>query len=158
MLKEKLNSLLSEREVIIRRDGEVKYLSLGKKTLGLAYSLASLIIASVAFGGYSYYDLTEELEANNQKINHLEKSKSKLAKILYRSNNKLQTARTELDQQYDRMEQIVGERKNLHQTLKSVHANLQRTTSDRNNSAEYASSLESKIGSLTNNLTWKSVV
>ncbi len=152
MLKEKFAKLITQREIIVRRDGEVKYLSLGKKSLALTYSFCILAAGASIYSGYSYFSLVNKLEVSSQKIEHLENTKSKLAKNLYRSNAKLVATRTELDQQYDRIEKIVGERINLHETLKSVHANLKQTTSDRNNSAEYATTLESKIGILTNNL------
>jgi murein DD-endopeptidase MepM/ murein hydrolase activator NlpD len=152
MLKEKFAKLITQREIIVRRDGEVKYLSLGKKSLALTYSFCILAAGASIYSGYSYFSLVNKLEVSSQKIEHLEITKSKLAKNLYRSNAKLVATRTELDQQYDRIEKIVGERINLHETLKSVHANLKQTTSDRNNSAEYATTLESKIGILTNNL------
>lgn len=152
MLKKIIKKLVSGREIIIRQNGEVKYVSLQAKALGTFYGAVAIVIAAALFSAWSYYDLSESLNARDQKISKFKGTIAELTAGFSKSQTNLKLARNELDQQYDRIEKVIAERANLHETLKSVHADLKQTKFDRNSRAEYASALESKIGSLTNGL------
>ena len=152
MLKQIFKKLISRREVIIRHNGEVKYISLEAKQLGVLYAGVGILTAAVLFSGYSYYDLSAKLDSSNHRISGFENTIAVLTADFSQSQSNLKMARTELDQQYDRIEKVITERASLHKTLQSLHADLTQTKFDRNDRAEYATTLESKIGSLTNSL------
>lgn len=152
MLKKIVKKFAGEREIIIRRDGEVKYVSLRPKMLGIAYGVTGVVFAAALFSAWSYYDLSKTLNNRDSEISDFKATIADLTVDISKTRTNLNQARSELDQQYDRIEKVITERSNLHETLKSVHADLKQTKFDRNNSAEYASALESKIGSLTNKL------
>ncbi|MCG8491923.1 MAG: peptidoglycan DD-metalloendopeptidase family protein [Sneathiellales bacterium] len=151
-LKAALGRLFQERQIIVSSQGKPSY-----------YKLTTRLQISAAIGAVSCATLIAGLTVNtvsqnrtiktqNNQLAGLQEKVRTVSSNLLLSKSNLQLTKTELDQQYARLEEILGERQNLETTLKTATASLKRTATDLDSRDQYAKDLENRIAMLSERL------
>jgi murein DD-endopeptidase MepM/ murein hydrolase activator NlpD len=140
------------RQIIVSTDGQPKYFTLSRAA---QYSVAAAGFATVVLiAGMSWHIATQKTELDQQQyqLSHLQEKVRSVSSNLLHTRASLRLTKSELDQQYTRLEGILSQRQNLEQTLKVATANLQKKTTDLSSRDQYARDLEGRINMLTSRL------
>jgi len=141
------------RQIIVSTDGQPIYLHIGTKAQIAALTGCVSAIAIIV-------GLTLHTSAQNDAIGYQNKQLTLLqdkvrdvsSHLLYSRAN-LTLTKSELDQQYARLENILNERRNLETTLQTATANLEQKNHDITNRDQYARDLENRINMLSTRLS-----
>ena len=141
------------RQIIVSTDGQPKYLQIGPKIQIAA--LATCVSAVALIGGLIIHtiDQNDAIGYQNRQLTLLQEKVRDVSSHLLYSRANLTLTKSELDQQYTRLENILNERRNLETTLKTATANLQQKNNDITNRDQYARDLEYRINLLSSRLT-----
>jgi len=105
-------------------------------------------------GGLVLYTANQNdaLGYQNKQLTLLQDKVRDISSTLLHSQSNLSLAKSELDQQYARLENILSQRQNLEITLQTATANLEQKAHDINSRDQYADDLENRINLLSTRL------
>lgn len=150
--KQVLDRIFADRQIIISTNGRLKSIQLGKS------SQLALLVGSVCAVGlvsalvFQFGTQRNLLSAQNMQIVQLQDKVRSVSANLLSSKSNLFLTKSELDQQYARLEDILSERHNLQETLQTATAHLEQNASALDNRDQYARDLENRIHLLSQKL------
>ena len=151
-LKGTLGRIFAPRQIIVSTDGQPKYYNLSAK-LQVSLALGGVSVAAIMVGLVATAAFQEEQIAHrDHQLTLLQDKVRTVSSHLLYSRSNLTMTKEELDRQYARLEDILGQRENLKSTLEMATANLQQKSNDLNNRDEYAHDLETRIKMLSTRL------
>ncbi|MBL4906078.1 MAG: peptidoglycan DD-metalloendopeptidase family protein [Sneathiella sp.] len=152
-LKPVLDRIFVDRQVIISTRGQPKYFKVSKNAqIGLiagSVCAVSLMVALIVQNSIQRDQLTKQ----GTQLTLLQDKVRTVTASLLLSKSTLSLTKTELDQQYARLEEILSERHNLKETLQTATADLKQKDSALDNRDQYARDLEDRIHMLSRKLT-----
>lgn len=152
-LKPVLDKLFVERQIIISTQGQLKYYKVSKKAQGALLTSAVALVCAMGLLTLQNTAQSDRIAAQDKLLTLMQEKVQTVSANLISSKSNLSLAKSELDQQYVRLEEILSERQNLKSTLLATTTNLQKKKSALNNRDQYASNLEDRIRLLSERLT-----
>jgi len=141
------------RQIIVSTDGQPIYLHIGTKAQIAA--LTSCVSAIAIIVGLTLHTSAQNdaIGYQNKQLTLLQDKVRDVSSHLLYSRANLTLTKSELDQQYARLENILNERRNLETTLQTATANLEQKNHDITNRDQYARDLENRINMLSTRLS-----
>ncbi|MEH6477212.1 MAG: peptidoglycan DD-metalloendopeptidase family protein [Sneathiella sp.] len=141
------------RQIIVSTDGQPKYLHIGTKAQIAA--LTGCVSAIAIIVGLTLHTSAQNdaIGYQNKQLTLLQEKVRDVSSHLLYSRANLTLTKSELDQQYARLENILNERRNLETTLQTATANLEQKNHDITNRDQYARDLENRINMLSTRLS-----
>ncbi|MEH6403683.1 MAG: peptidoglycan DD-metalloendopeptidase family protein [Sneathiella sp.] len=151
-LKPAIDKLFVERQIIISTQGQLKYFKVGKWAQGGTLAGVLSVVGIVALLSVHNGIQVTQIAAQDKLLTLMQEKVRSVSSRLISSKSNLALTKSELDQQYVRLEEILSERQNLKSTLQAATTNLRQKTSALDTRDQYASNLEGRIQLLSERL------
>ena len=147
-----LGRIFAPRQIIVSTDGQPKYFNLSRR-LQISLAIGGVSTLAIMAGLIAHSAVQEgQIAHRDHQLTQLQDKVRTVSSHLLYSRSNLAMTKEELDNQYARLENILGQRENLKTTLEMATANLQKKSHDLNSRDAYAQDLENRIKMLSTRL------